>query len=88
MNGIEFRAWRMSREWSQDSAATALGVSRRTIVTMENAGAAEIPKLYALAVRGVNASGDTYPIKKKPGGGRKKADTRAIDAAIAKALEH
>lgn len=88
MTGIEFRAWRMSREWSQPMTASILGVTKRTIVTLEGAGSAEIPKVYALAVRGINASSDVYPIKRKPGRKRRRdvGDGEVIAEAVRKSL--
>lgn len=80
MTGAEFRHWRMSRRWTQPITAEALGVSLRTIVSLENRET--IPWLYVLAVQGVNVSKDVYPIRsRKPGGGRKRIKVGVVDCS-------
>lgn len=82
MTGAEFRHWRMSRRWTQPITAEALGVSLRTIVSLENRET--IPWLYVLAVRGVNVSGSDLPLRVRKVA--RQGDPDAIEAAVQKAL--
>lgn len=57
MNGEQFRAWRKQMKWSQEQAATELGVNRTTVRTYEHEQRPDgkpfsgIPRNIALACR-------------------------------------
>jgi DNA-binding transcriptional regulator YiaG len=52
MSPDEFRRWRESKAYTLDAAARALGLSRRMVVYYEQ-GAKPIPRVVALATRGL-----------------------------------
>jgi predicted transcriptional regulator len=55
MSAEAFRRWRKSRSFTLDTAAEALGVSRRMIAYYEK-GERPIPRVVALATRGLEAA--------------------------------
>ena len=55
MSADAFRRWRESRSYTLDAAARALGLSRRMIAYYEK-GERPIPRVVALATRGLEAA--------------------------------
>lgn len=55
MSPDAFRHWRESKAYTFDTAAQALGLSRRMVAYYEQ-GAKPIPRVVALATRGLDAS--------------------------------
>lgn len=55
MTADAFRHWREDNGYTLDSAAQALGLSRRTVAHYEQGGKL-IPKIVVLAIRGLNST--------------------------------
>lgn len=55
MTSDEFRQWRERRAYTLDTAALTLGISRRTVAYYES-GDLAIPRVVALATRGLDAA--------------------------------
>lgn len=58
MSGSEFKAWRKSLGFTQEGAAGALGISRRSVQMYEKA-AIPVPRKVELACETVTAACDT-----------------------------
>jgi len=54
MKPEDFKVWRTSRDWTQQQAADALGVTRRSVIAWED-GTHPIKRHIALAMAAISA---------------------------------